>query len=187
MAISTVSLTMLMFLSAFLAFLEQAKTYYGVDNRSKIILFANSFNICYLIISPLLFPLLKKYYWALVNISTLVTGIGCLGRYFASTNYNWALFFTMLVGIAHVPMITAPYGLLTMFPERQQSYASSIPLFVPILGINFCIIYGIIFITSKPDELSSYINDIERLNAIIAFIGVISTSFTLICLQKLKS
>ena len=186
-AISMVSLTMLMFVSAFLPFLEQAKTYYHVTKRNDIILLSNSFNICYLVVSPFLFTILKKHFMLLVNIATLATGIGCVGRYFASTDYNWALFFTILVSVAHVPMITAPYGLLSMFPERHQSYASSIPLFIPILGINICIIYGILYITEKPiNALSTYADDIERLNAIIAVIGLVSCFLTFYCMEKLR-
>jgi hypothetical protein len=55
---------------------------------------------------------------------------------------------TILVAIAHIPIITAPYGLLKLFPERHRSYAASIPLFLPALGINFCILYGMAYIAT---------------------------------------
>ena len=52
---------------------------------------------------------------------------------------------TGIVAVAHIPIITAPYGLLKLFPDWQKGYAASIPLFLPVLGINFCILYGIYF------------------------------------------
>lgn len=56
------------------------------------------------------------------------------------------MFFTGVVAVAHIPIIAAPYGLLKLFPDWQKGYAASIPLFLPVLGINFCIIYGIAYI-----------------------------------------
>lgn len=53
---------------------------------------------------------------------------------------------TSIVAIAHIPIISAPYGLLKLFPESQKGYAASIPLFLPVLGINFCILYSIGYI-----------------------------------------
>ena len=93
----------------------------------------------------------------------------------------------MVVGISHVPMITAPYGLLDMFPKHHQGYASTIPLFIPILGINFCILYGLIYITPKdPENLIEYIGNIEFLNGLIAVVALISCSLTIFCLYKLE-
>ena len=184
-AISIVSFTMMMFVSAFSSFLDQAAVYYEVS-RGDVIFLANSFNICYLVISPFIFSILKKYYLPIVNIAVFATGIGCIGRYLAGTNYNWALFFSLMVGIAHVPIITAPYGLLSLFPERHQSYASSIPLFVPILGINVCILYGIFNVTTLAEGDRSYFLKIDNLNAIIALVALISVFFTIFCLVQLK-
>lgn len=59
---------------------------------------------------------------------------------------------TIVIAIAHIPIITAPYGLLKLFPEHQKGYATSIPLFLPVLGINFCIMYGFTFIASDADN-----------------------------------
>jgi len=81
-------------------------------------------------------------------VSTLATGIAGIGRYLAGTSYSMALIMTIIIAIAHIPIITAPFGLLKLFPEHQRGYATSIPLFLPVLGINFCIIYGFAFITS---------------------------------------
>jgi len=53
---------------------------------------------------------------------------------------------TGIVAVAHIPIITAPYGLLKLFPDWQKGYAASIPLFLPVLGINFCILYGMAYI-----------------------------------------
>ena len=58
-----------------------------------------------------------------------------------------------LVAIGHIPIITAPYGLLDLFPESQKGYAASIPLFVPSLGINFSILYGMNYIASEFSEV----------------------------------
>jgi hypothetical protein len=57
---------------------------------------------------------------------------------------------TTIVAISHIPMLTAPYGLLKLFPSDQQGYASSIPLFVPTLGTNFCILYSLAYIVDSP-------------------------------------
>ena len=56
---------------------------------------------------------------------------------------------TAIVAVAHIPIITAPYGLLKLFPDWQKGYAASIPLFLPVLGINFCILYGMEYIAGK--------------------------------------
>lgn len=55
---------------------------------------------------------------------------------------------SILVAIGHIPIITAPYGLLELFPNSQKGYAASIPLFVPSLGINFSILFGMTYIAS---------------------------------------
>lgn len=110
-SITLVSTSMLAFLAAYLAIIEEAEEYYGVD-RSKILLFSNSFNILYLVMAPILFPLLKKYYSPLVITSVLLTAVGCVGRYIFSDNYNAALVMSILVAFGHVAIITAPYGIL---------------------------------------------------------------------------
>jgi hypothetical protein len=66
----------------------------------------------------------------------------------AGSNYTFALIMTIVIAIAHIPIITAPYGLLKLFPDHQKGYAASIPLFLPVLGINFCILYGLTYVTS---------------------------------------
>jgi hypothetical protein len=48
-----------------------------------ILLLSNCFNIFYIIISPLIFDLLNKYYVNGVLTSTLATGIAAVGRYMA--------------------------------------------------------------------------------------------------------
>lgn len=48
-----------------------------------ILLLSNSFNIFYIIISPLIFNLLNKYYVKGVLISTLATAVAAVGRYLA--------------------------------------------------------------------------------------------------------
>lgn len=53
---------------------------------------------------------------------------------------------TAIVGVAHVPIITAPYGLLKLFNSQNQGYAAAIPLFLPVLGINYIIFHGMSFI-----------------------------------------
>jgi hypothetical protein len=112
-----------------------------------VLLFSNAFNIFYILISPLLFDSFNKHYFRYVLFSTVAVGIAAIGRYFAGNNYYLALFMTSIIAIAHIPIITAPYGLLKLFPNWQKGYAASIPLFLPVLGINFCILYGMTYIT----------------------------------------
>lgn len=91
-------------------------------------------------ISPLLFPIFKRYYIHLVSASAVACCIGCVGRYYCETNFHMALSMSSIVAIAHVPIITAPYGLLKLFKPHHQGYAAAIPLFVPTLGINYVIL-----------------------------------------------
>lgn len=144
-AITLVSATLLMFVSAYIAIFAETAAFYQTS-VSNVIFLSNTFNIFYLIISPFIFPFLKRRYYIIVQIAIALIAIGCLGRYFAGTNYSSSLIFSILVAIAHVPIITAPYGLLGLFQPSKRGYASSIPLFVPILGINFCILYGMSYI-----------------------------------------
>lgn len=146
-SITMVSVTMLMFLSAFISIPNEASLYYDAD-RSVILYFYNSFNVFYLVISLLLFPFLEKHYIKLVYVSTIMTSIGCVGRYFVGNDVTLALAMTSLVAIAHVPIITAPYGLLKLFKPHVQGYAAAIPLFVPTLGVNFTILYGMNYINA---------------------------------------
>ena len=111
-AISMVSLAILMFLGAHLAIFDEATLFYGVASRSQIVLLSNIFNFSYLAFSPILFSVLKRYYLPIVTTSVICIGIGCTGRYLAGHDYQLALLCTILVGIAHVPIITAPYGIL---------------------------------------------------------------------------
>lgn len=113
-----------------------------------MLLLLNSFNIVYIFVTPFIFTSLKKHYTLLVNVSLVLIGVGCVGRYLCTTDYSVALFMSSLVAIGHIPIITAPYGLLDLFPDHQKGYAASIPLFVPTLGINFCILYGMQHIAS---------------------------------------
>lgn len=147
LSITMVSTTMLMFLSAFIAIPDEASLYYGVE-KQKLLLFYNSFNTFYLIISPFLFPIYKKYYIVLVISSISLCSVGCIGRYLVGQNFNHALMMASIVAISHVPIITAPYGLLKLFKPSQQGYAAAIPLFVPTLGVNFAILYGMSYIAA---------------------------------------
>ena len=78
--------------------------------------------------------------------STVLNFVGIFGRQLAGTNFHLALFMTAVVGVAHVPIITAPYGLLKLFKPQQQGYAAAIPLFLPVLGINYVIYHCMHFI-----------------------------------------
>ncbi len=68
-----------------------------------------------MIVSPIIFSWLKKHYSMIVIIATVCVAIGCVGRYLVGDDYNLALAFSILVAISHVPIITAPYGLLGLF------------------------------------------------------------------------
>jgi len=136
-----------MFVAAYIAIFNEAAAYYGVT-ISKVVLLSNTFNMFYLIITPFIFPWLKKKYTLIVQIAVVLIALGCLGRYLCQGSYNTALVWSILVAISHVPVITAPYGLLGLFEPSKRGYASSIPLFIPTLGINFSILYGMAYIAS---------------------------------------
>lgn len=177
-----------MFVAAYIAIFNEAAEYFHVS-ISQIILLSNTFNIFYLIISPLIFPWLKRKYTIIVQVAVIMVTIGCVGRYLCKDAYNAALFWSIIVAIAHVPIITAPYGLLEMFEPSKRGYASSIPLFVPTLGINFSILYGMTYIATELLPVIGYkvLNyHIHRLNAIIAIVAVIGSVGTLIFLNLLK-
>ena len=153
-----------------------------------VLLLSNCFNIFYIIISPLIFNLLSKYYVKGVLISTCATAIAAVGRFAAGENYNICLFMTIIVAVAHIPIITAPYGLLKLFPDYQRAYAASIPLFLPVLGINFCILYGMAFIAGSgtTKSIQTTHDEISKLNAIIAVVGVVSAVFTITLMLRLR-
>ena len=147
-SITLVSTAMLIFFTAYEAILHEAGAYYQKD-RSLVILLFNCFPIMYLLITPCIFWILKKKYCLLVIISVILNGIGCVGRDFCKRDYTLAIIFSFVVAVGHIPIITAPYGLLSLFPENQKQYASVIPLFVPNIGMNFCIFYGMHYISSE--------------------------------------
>eukprot|EP00178_Gracilaria_changii_P008535 TRINITY_DN25868_c0_g1_i1.p1 TRINITY_DN25868_c0_g1~~TRINITY_DN25868_c0_g1_i1.p1 ORF type:complete len:106 (-),score=3.74 TRINITY_DN25868_c0_g1_i1:20-298(-) len=90
---------------------------------------------------------------------------------------------TALVGIAHVPIITAPYGLLKLFKPHHQGYAAAIPLFLPALGINYVIFHGINFIIPHTYGADPYV---RGLNLFIAIFAALATVLTLTFMMKLK-
>lgn len=154
-----------------------------------VLLLSNSFNIFYIIISPLLFNVFNKHYYPFVLFSTIATAVAAVGRYLAGTNYTFALLMTIVIAIAHIPIITAPYGLLKLFPNDQKGYAASIPLFLPVLGINFCILYGMSFISNDGQTnytLEQIHANINQLNAIIAVVGIVASVSTVNLLILLK-
>lgn len=186
-ALTLVSTSMLVFLSAYLAVLEEAAAYYN-KGRSQVLLLSNTFNLFYILITPLLFPLLKRHYSLLVLLSVGLTAIGCLGRYLCFQNYDIALVMSLLVAIGHIPIITAPYGLLGLFKPAEKGYAATIPLFVPTLGTNFSIFYGMKYIASDFPELVNFNNhdSISSLNLIIAVVGCLSCVATLAFMLLLR-
>ena len=97
---------------------------------------------------------------------------------------------TSVVAISHIPIITAPYGLLKLFPDWQKGYAASIPLFLPVLGINFCILYGMAYIADDGTHSMTTAQvhaEINGLNKIIAIVGIFATSATVILTLLLKN
>ena len=145
LSVTSVSVTMLMMIGAFLAILPQTEEFYSAS-RTEVVLLASIFNIGYVLITPFVFFKFTKNYVAGVLISTVATGVAAIGRYLAGQNYTLSFIMTAIVAVAHIPIITAPYGLLKLFPNHQKGYAASIPLFLPVLGINFCILYGMTYI-----------------------------------------
>ena len=143
----------------------------------------------YIIITPFIFNLFRKHYINGIIISATATGIAAVGRYLAGTDYTLCIVMTAIVAVAHIPIITAPYGLLKLFPDWQKGYAASIPLFLPVTGISFCILYGIAFIADDKTHTVSLEEkhyQISRLNYIIAIVGVISTAATVILVLLLS-
>jgi hypothetical protein len=182
-SITLVSTALLMFVSAYIAVFKEVGDFYVVS-ISKIVLLSNTFNISYLLIAPLLFSYLKQKYTFIVQVAVILIAIGSLGRYLSNDSYLPALFCSSIVAIAHIPIITAPYGLLELFHPSQRGYASSIPLFMPLLGINFSILYGMINIANEPDGTVRF--HIKRLNGIIAVVSILGCCSTLFLLSLLK-
>lgn len=188
LSVTLASTTILMFVTTYIAILPEAGNFFSVT-RSSVLLLSNSFNIFYIIISPLIFRILNKYYLVLVRIGVVAIALGCIGRYLSETNYTSALIMSIIVAISHVPIITAPYGLLKLFPPEKRGYAASIPLFVPSLGINFCIFYGMDLIASSNEKAvlpQDYYGYINTLHLIIAIVGTVSMISTLVLLSKLS-
>lgn len=181
LSITMISASMLMFLSEFISITEQASDYYGITKES-LLYFYNSFNLFYLILSPLVFTFVKKYYYEIVCGSVVLNFVGILGRFLAGNNFPLALFMTALVGIAHVPIITAPYGLLKLFKPHHQGYAAAIPLFLPALGINYVIFHGMTFIIPYYDSGPF----VRGLSIIISIFATVATVLTLTLMMKLK-
>ena len=97
---------------------------------------------------------------------------------------------TSIVAVSHIPIITAPYGLLKLFPDWQKGYAASIPLFMPVLGINFCILYGMAYIADDGTHSLSTAEihaEISGLNKIIAVVGIVSSVATVILTLLMKN
>lgn len=82
LSVTSVSVTMLMMIGAFLAILPQAEEFYSTD-QTMVLLLSNAFNIFYILISPLLFDSYHKHYLWYVTVSTVATGVAAVGRYFA--------------------------------------------------------------------------------------------------------
>ena len=114
----------------------------------------------------------------------MATRVAAVGRYMVGQSYYLSLFMTSIVAVAHIPIITAPYGLLKLFPDWQKGYAASIPLFLPVLGINFCILYGLWYIADQAKNVAAA--EINNLNGIIALVGVVACSVTIILTLLMK-
>lgn len=117
-----------------------------------VLLLLNSFCIFYITISPIIFHIFNKHYFWFVIVSTVVTALAFVGRYFAANDYGFSLAMAALLAIAHISIISAPYGLLKLFPEWQRGYASSIPLFLPFVGINLSILYDLVYIAQEANS-----------------------------------
>ena len=154
LAVTSVSVTMLMIVGTYLAILPEAMEFYN-QSRTMVLLLANIFNIGYVVITPLIFNFFNKNYIKGILIATFATAIAAIGRFLAEENYTLSLIMTAVVAVSHIPIITAPYGLLKLFPDWQKGYAASIPLFLPVLGINFCILYGMAYIADDGSKSRS--------------------------------
>jgi hypothetical protein len=108
----------------------------------------NIFNIVYLILAPLIFPLLKRKYLCLVHLSIILVVVGGVARYMCKDAYVAALVWTVLVAIGHVVIVTAPYGLMQLFDPMKRGYAMAFAIFLPFIGYNITTMYGFGHISS---------------------------------------
>jgi hypothetical protein len=136
-----------MFISAYNVVERDIATYYSVK-KSKISLMFNIFNIVYLIIAPLLFPIIKKKYMCFVHFSIIFVFVGSIGRYLCRGAYVAAIVWTTLVAIANVVIVTAPFGLMPLFNPVKRGYAMSIAIFLPLVGHNITAMYAFGHISS---------------------------------------
>lgn len=86
LSVTLLSTTLLMIIAQYLAILTETMEYFQTS-RTMVLLLSNSFNIFYILISPLLFHSFKKYYYQFVLASSFLIGVAALGRYIAGTNY----------------------------------------------------------------------------------------------------
>jgi hypothetical protein len=136
-----------MFISAYNVVERDIATYYSVK-KSKISLMSNLFNIVYLLLAPLLFPLIKKKYMCFVHFSIVFVFVGSIGRYLCKDAYVAAMVWTTLVAIANVIIVTAPFGLMPLFDPAKRGYAMAIAIFLPLVGHNVTAMYAFGHISS---------------------------------------
>ena len=180
LSVTSVSVTMMMMVGTFLAIIPQTMLYYSVT-RTAVVLLASIFNIGYVVMAPFIFFRFNNNYFAGIILATVVTGGAAIGRYLAGPNYMVSLGLTIVVAIAHIMTISAPYGLLKLFPSQQKGCAASIPIFLPYLGMNFSILYGMAYIangSSQTPSIQQIHSQIDSLNLIIAIFGTITASVT---------
>lgn len=154
-----------------------------------VLLLLNSFCIFYILISPFIFHIFNKHYFWFVIVSSVATALAFVGRYFAADHYGYSLAMATVLAIAHISVISAPYGLLKLFPEWQRGYASSIPLFLPFVGINLSILYDLVYIAQEGNStITEYevYQRIHTLDGIIALIAVVSCTLTVILMMVLR-
>ena len=182
--VTMVSTTMLMFLAQFFAMLQLSSKYYDVS-ISSILLFAESFNIFHIFLTPFLFRPMENHLTKFIMGSALMMGLGLVIRTAGYNNYTIALLGSLLVSLSHIPIIAAPYGLLKLFKPEHRGYAASFPLFVPTIGINFSIFYTMTWINEVQGEEAQF-RMIERLSWIITMVGVVSMMVTVLLVYMLE-
>ena len=171
-----------MIIGAYQGCLTEAQAYYA-QSRTMVLLFSNSFNIFYIIIVPFVFHKLSQFYHYILVTAVSVYGIAVILFCLAGRNYWPAISSVAVIAIANISMITAPYGLLKLLPKHHHGYAMSIPLFVPQLGMSFCIIYARSYIVQNP----AFISEIDNLLRIIAIFGAASCLLALVLIYFLYS
>lgn len=115
LAVTLVSTVLLMIFGEYLAILTETQVYFQTS-RTMVLFLSNTFNIFHALITPLIFNSFNKNYYPYVFVSTAAVAFASVGRYLTADQYWPSFIMATIIAIAHIPIISAPYGLLKLFP-----------------------------------------------------------------------